>query len=63
MSKRPEDIAQYIEAMATELAAMARQVKLPLTAYMLEMAAADARNGGQVPADHLKTTDAAQVSH
>ena len=63
MQKRSEDIAEYIEAMATELAAMARRVRLPITAYMLEMAAADARNGGQIPGNGLKKPEPAGLSH
>jgi len=63
MSKRPEDIAEYIEDLALELAAMARQISLPITAYLLEMAATDARNGGQIPPGEFKRSDAAPIPH
>jgi len=63
MAKRPEDVAEYIEELATELAAMAREIRLPITAYLLEMAATDARNGGQVPVSAMKRSEAASTSH
>jgi hypothetical protein len=63
MAKRPEDIAEYIEDLAMELAMMARQNKLPITAYLLEMAATDARNGGQPPVEHFKRAESSRASH
>jgi hypothetical protein len=63
MAKRPEDVAEYIEELATELAAMARDIRLPITAYLLEMAATDARNGGQIPVGAIKRTEAAPTPH
>jgi len=63
MAKRPEDVAEYIEELATELAAMAREIRLPITAYLLEMAATDARNGGHMPVDALKRTETARTPH
>ena len=64
MAKRPEDVAEYIEELATELAAMAREIRLPITAYLLEMAATDARNGGgHMPVGALKRTETASTPH
>ena len=63
MAKRPEDIAEYIEDLAMELALMARQNKLPITAYLLEMAATDARHGGQPPVDQYKRPETTRAPH
>jgi hypothetical protein len=63
MAKRPEDVAEYIEELATELAAMAREIRLPITAYLLEMAATDARNGGQIQVSTFKRAEAVRTPH
>jgi hypothetical protein len=63
MAKRPEDIAEYIEDLAMELAMMARQNKLPITAYLLEMAATDARHGGQPPVEPFRRSEPSRAPH
>lgn len=63
MSKRPEDVAAYIEDLAMELASMAREIRLPITAYLLEMAATDARNGGQLPESVLRRPELVRTPH
>ena len=46
-----------------ELASMAREIRLPITAYLLEMAATDARNGGQLPESVLRRPEMIRTPH